>query len=113
MIFPYFKNMQLIDNIRKKYDPLAEHVRPHITLVFPFESNIERNKLKEHIETAVSGIKPFQIILGRITPSRSFENYLFLNIVEGNDQIVELHNKLYSDKIKGKRQKCRYEWVFQ
>ena len=40
MIFPEFENMEIIDNIRKKYDPLAELVRPHITLVFPFESQM-------------------------------------------------------------------------
>jgi hypothetical protein len=38
MIFPHFGNMQLIDNIRSNYDPLAEHVRPHITLVFPLKA---------------------------------------------------------------------------
>lgn len=43
MIFPKFENIKIIDEIRDKYDPLANHVRPHITLVFPFESNI-RNR---------------------------------------------------------------------
>lgn len=97
MIFPHFGNMQLIDNIRKKYDPLAEHVRPHITLVFPFESNLNTDKLKEHIENVISGIMPFDIRLSRITPSTSFGNYLFLNIIEGLNQIVELHKRLYND----------------
>ncbi len=34
MIFPEFKNMEIIDKIRNQYDPLANLVRPHITLVF-------------------------------------------------------------------------------
>lgn len=96
MIFPKFKNEHVIDAIRKKYDPLAEHVRPHITLVFPFESDIETNKLKEHIEIMISGIKPFQITLSGITPSIApVGNYLFLNIKEANAEIIELHKKLY------------------
>ncbi|MPQ44814.1 hypothetical protein [Clostridium tarantellae] len=33
------KNINVITNIRKKYDPLADLVLPHITLVFPFESD--------------------------------------------------------------------------
>ena len=96
MIFPYFKNMQLIDDIRKKYDLLAEHVRPHIILVFPFESDIDTNKLKEHIENTVSSMKQFNIALSGITPSTSFGNYLFLNVREGSNQIFEMHKGLYN-----------------
>lgn len=100
MIFPHFNNEQLIDNIRKKYDPLAEHVRPHITLVFPFESDIETDKLQNHIATMISGIKPFQITLNGITPKASIGNYLFLNIKEGNNQIIEIHKNLYKGILK-------------
>lgn len=100
MIFPHFKNEHLIDNIRKKYDPLAEHVRPHITLVFPFESDIETNKLKEHIESMILDIKSFHITLSGVTPSMSTGNYLFLNIKEGNTEIIEMHKRLYKDILK-------------
>ena len=69
MIFPHFENQQIIDNIRKKYDPLAKCVRPHISL---------------------SGI----------TPSTLAGNYLFLNVKEGNAQIVEIHKRLYKGILK-------------
>ena len=36
MIFPQFENINLINEIREKYDPLAKHVSPHISLVFTF-----------------------------------------------------------------------------
>ena len=101
MIFPHFKNEHVIDAIRKKYDPLAEHVRPHITMVFPFESDIETDKLQNHIETMVSGIKPFELTLSGITPSISpVGNYLFLNIKEGAAEIIKLHKKLYKGILK-------------
>lgn len=35
MIFPEFTNIELINQLRVKYDPLFNKVRPHITLVFP------------------------------------------------------------------------------
>lgn len=54
MIFPQFKNVNIIDDIRKKYDPLANHVRPHITLVFTFESNLTSIELKEHLKKVLS-----------------------------------------------------------
>jgi hypothetical protein len=41
IIFPQFGNdTNLIQNIRHQYDPLASKIAPHITLVFPFESEI-------------------------------------------------------------------------
>lgn len=49
MIFPQFKNINIIDEIREKYDPLSNNVRPHITLVFPFESNISKVDLQNSL----------------------------------------------------------------
>ncbi|NKF05722.1 2'-5' RNA ligase family protein [Clostridium gasigenes] len=96
MIFPKFENVKIIDGIRDKYDPLAKNVRPHITLVFPFKSDIETGDLKKHISSVVSEIKPFEVILQGITPVKSFGNYLFLGIQKGNDKIIKLHEKLYT-----------------
>ena len=45
MIFPEFRNMNVIDSIRIKYDPLTKLVRPHITLVFPFDSDMSNDEL--------------------------------------------------------------------
>lgn len=69
MIFPKFENGQIIDKVREQYDPLANHVRPHITLVFPFDSDLETNRLEEHISTVLSEITPFEIILNGVTPN--------------------------------------------
>jgi len=80
----------------EKYDPLAIHVRPYITLVFPFSSDISSDKLREHIVNALSRIKPFKIVLKGITPVQAFGNYLFLNIETGKEDIVNIHKKLYT-----------------
>lgn len=96
MIFPEFSNMSIIDEIRGKYDPLESHVRPHITLVFPFSSNIESSELKNHLKGVLSIVKPFRIVLNGITPIKSFGNYLFLNIKNGKDEIIELYRRLYT-----------------
>lgn len=96
MIFPKFENGQIIDKVREQYDPLANHVRPHITLVFPFDSDIKTTELKKHISFALSKITAFEIILNGITSTNSFGKYLFLNIQKGNDEIIELHKRLYT-----------------
>lgn len=96
MLFPKFENIKIIDEIREKYDPLASHVRPHITLVFPFKSNIETEDLREHILTVISEVNPFEVILQGITPVKSHGKYLFLGIQKGIKEIVNLHEKLYT-----------------
>lgn len=96
MIFPEFSNVSVIDEIREKYDPLAHHVRPHITLVFPFWSDISTSELRTHLEKALSELKPFRISLQGITPVQSFGNYLFLEITQGVEEIADIHNRLYT-----------------
>ncbi|MFL0269315.1 2'-5' RNA ligase family protein [Candidatus Clostridium radicumherbarum] len=110
MIFPKFNNGQIIDKIRDQCDPLANHVRPHITLVFPFDSDTKTTELKEHISTVLSNITPFEIFLNGITPTNNFGKYLFLNIQKGSEEIIEIHKRLYTgilenyfpDWLKGK-----------
>lgn len=96
MIFPTFENGQVIDKIRELYDPLASCVRPHITIVFPFDSFIETVELREHLSSVLTDIAPFEIILKGITPTNNFGKYLFLNIQKGRDEIIELHKRLYT-----------------
>ena len=67
MIFPEFKNMEIIDNIRKQYDPLAKLVKPHITLVFPFESPLSNEDLKYILDKRLDAVKPFHLTLGGIS----------------------------------------------
>jgi 2'-5' RNA ligase len=93
VFFPKFENILSIEQLRSQYDPLAEAINPHITLVFPFESDLSSNVIHTHIKHAVQGIKPFQIQLQGITGSKG--EYLFLNVKIGNDQIIELHDRLY------------------
>lgn len=95
MIFTEFTNIEKINLLRKKYDPAVNNVAPHITLVFPFESNIAASDIKKHIENNIQGIKPFKVKLQGI--SAESKNYLFLNVINGKEELTKLHNKLYTD----------------
>ncbi len=97
-IFPGFSNLHSINAIRAKYDPLADLIPPHVTLVFPFESNISTEVLEEHLHESTVGSHPFRIVLTGITGAEG--EYLFLNVKVGNDQIIQLHDKLYSGLLK-------------
>lgn len=97
MIFPKFENGYVIDNIRNKYDPLSNFVKPHITLVFPFDSNIKTQELEKHISQVLNKFKPFNMTLSGVGTNDSFKDeYLFLNVREGKEDIIKIHQKLYS-----------------
>ena len=101
MIFPEFDNMDVIDRIRSKYDPLAELVRPHVTLVFPFESDISNEKLEEILETRLQEMNCFELILGNISKQEdSFGNYLFLNVLKGSEELFKINRVLYDNEFK-------------
>ncbi len=100
MIVPQFENISVIDNIRTKYDPLSELVRPHITLVFPFESEISNDELEQLLEKRLFGINSFEITLNGFSKQRDrFSNYLFLNVTKGIDEIKNIHNIFYENEF--------------
>ncbi|MCT4613082.1 MAG: 2'-5' RNA ligase family protein [Clostridia bacterium] len=99
-IFPKFKEAELLHDIREKYDYLHKCIEPHITLVFPFESNIETNILVEDIKSTLKGYKSFKVIGKGIQGIDNYGYYLFLNIEEGSEIIKELHYSLHKGILK-------------
>lgn len=100
MIFPEFDDMEIINKIREKYDPLADLVRPHITLVFPFESPISNNELTQILEKRLTGIKPFALKLDGISKQQdAFGNYLFMEVMQGTEEIINIHDMLYANEF--------------
>lgn len=101
MIFPEFKNIEVINDIRKKYDPLADLVLPHITLVFPFDSELTNEELNLYLNENLSDIHQFKVELEGFSKQEGiYGNYLFLNVVQGMDVIKNIHDMLYKDKLK-------------
>lgn len=101
MIFPEFENIDVINDIRNKYDPLADLVLPHITLVFPFDSELTNEELNLYLKESLSAIQPFKVELkGFSKQENKYGNYLFLNVVQGMDVIKNIHDRLYNDKLK-------------
>ncbi|MGL5820944.1 MAG: 2'-5' RNA ligase family protein [Sarcina sp.] len=107
MIVPKFDNMDIINKIRRKYDPVEALVAPHITLVFPFESDLTEEEIKVHVENAIKDIKPFDIELQGIVSTESFDNLMFLDVKKGNEELEKLHESLYT----GILQKYRPKWL--
>ncbi|HCW52491.1 MAG TPA: hypothetical protein DG753_01835 [Clostridium sp.] len=97
MIFPQFDNIHEIEHIREKYDPLFYHVRPHITLVFSFESDIIAEELEMHIKSVLKDIKHFELTMNKVIKiDNSLGKYLFLLPAEGTEYIKKISSKLYT-----------------
>ena len=104
LIFPDFENIYKIQEIRKKYDELFDIIMPHITLAFPFENNISNNQLKTELLDIIKEVKPFKIKCKGIKLKRDHRintYYIFLNIVEGQEQIIKMHKQIYSKILSG------------
>lgn len=97
-IFPPESVSQKINQIRQRFDPLYTLIDPHITLVFPFESDLSESDLNNYIEHALKDMSPFQVVLQGITGTN--DGFLFLNVKVGNDPIISLHDRLYTGPLK-------------
>jgi 2'-5' RNA ligase len=85
---------QRVLDVRARFDPLAERIAPHVTLVFPFEDPINDADLEDHVRGVAGRLDRFPITLAEVTAHES--EYLFLNIKRGNDAVVQLHDALYT-----------------
>lgn len=96
MIFPQFCNQEIIDEIREKYDPLYHLVKPHITLVFPFESDMSDALLSKKLEECFKETAAFPLTLQGVSRHKDiYGNYIFLDVQSGAQEIIEIHNSLY------------------
>ncbi|PKM39428.1 MAG: 2'-5' RNA ligase [Firmicutes bacterium HGW-Firmicutes-9] len=98
VLFPKFSNIEAIQAVRERFDPLANYIAPHITLVFPFESTLSTVELKAHLRHTLAGMKQFAVSLSGVTGDFR-DGYLFLNVKQGNDNIIDLHDRLYSGAL--------------
>lgn len=90
-------SLDKIENIRQKHDPLFELIPPHITIAFPFKSDISNDELKSHILNLSRGVGKIEIEFANcITHVR---NYLFLEVERGKEQITKLHDILYTGPL--------------
>jgi 2'-5' RNA ligase len=98
VIFPRFLNPTPIHRLRSRFDPLSGEMDPHITLVFPFRSELTPHELQEHLSSVVADIEPFPVLLRGVT---GYEwEYLFLNVKQGNDALIDLHDRLYTGPLR-------------
>lgn len=100
LIFPELDDVSLIQDIREKYDELADIVPPHITLAFPFDSDITNEELDRKLKNTLSEYKEFSISLSGVSyhyDERVGVYYIYLDVTQGYDTIYEISKKIYSE----------------
>jgi 2'-5' RNA ligase len=65
--------------------------------VFPFESDLSAEQLRAHVIEAIRGLLPFPLHLQGITGHEG--EHLLLNVKRGNDELIELHDRLYTGTL--------------
>ncbi len=79
------------DAIRAEHDPLFEKVPLHLTLVFPTDVDDINDSDLTHFFAAE---KPMTVSVRGVTGSH--DNLLFLTLSRGNDNVIDLHHRLYT-----------------
>ena len=97
VVFPNPDDLRPILPFRSRWDPLAALVPPHLTLVFPFRDLIGSDDLRAHVVHVIRDVEPFPIRLSGVTASEG--EYLFLNVKQGNDALIALHDRLYTGPL--------------
>ncbi|MCL5438592.1 MAG: 2'-5' RNA ligase family protein [Patescibacteria group bacterium] len=99
-------NLEKINAFRENYDPHWNIIPPHITLVSPF-SDIPEDQIFKHLKKVTEDLKPFQIHLHGLL--KTDDHLLFLRVKEGRDEIINVHNKLYSGILSFLEQKYIFD----
>lgn len=84
----------------KKYGPHYGSVGLHITLIFPIRvpTDMKEDELISHIKNVTNKWKTFNVKIKGL--ELAWDNWLFLLIKKGNSKITQLHDELYSGKLK-------------
>lgn len=97
LMFPKFSMNNEIDIIRSQYDNLYYHIAPHISLVFPFDSQLSDEQIIEVVTEVAKQYPPFEIQLQEVSGD-SKHRYVWLVIDQGSSMLEKIHDALY-DKV--------------
>ncbi len=90
-------DIRRIQAFRKKYDPQADLIAPHITVLFPVPESVGEENLGDHLDRVLRQWQPFPIRLYGI--QRSVDDYVYLLVQEGKEKLVRLYDALYTGPV--------------
>jgi 2'-5' RNA ligase len=88
----------LVQEFRLKHDPQSKLVPPHVTVVFPFDIELDDDELTRRCQSAIKGVNRIEAKLGPISIEPN--GYVFFLLDQGREEITKIHNQLYSGPLK-------------
>jgi 2'-5' RNA ligase len=82
-------------DLRRRFDPQFNAVPSHLTLVFPHR--VGSDPLLRHVESIARVHPPFRVRLAGFAGSQNA--WLFARVTRGNDDLVALHDDLYTGML--------------
>ena len=85
---------EVVAPLREKYDPIYNLISPHVSLVFPFDSNRSLDELVLAVRSTVEGERQFKIELSSIGDFYPSDPVIFWD-VRDNPRLTDLHFRLH------------------
>ncbi len=93
--FPPFPADAGIEPFRHRFDPLADALPGHLTLVFPFATTLSSVQLAAYVKRIVGNWPPLPIVFRDV--EGLLDTFALLMVREGADAATTLHDKLYAN----------------
>ena len=97
--FPDADALGIIESVRQRYDPQVRLIAAHVTLVFAFQTPVSLGALRAHVARVAAGTSPFRVQFAGVRIGD--REYLYLDIDEGREQVIALHQQLYTGPLAG------------
>ncbi|WP_225049031.1 2'-5' RNA ligase family protein [Lacticaseibacillus kribbianus] len=98
LIFPTLTTIDAVTAVRRRHDPLAANIRPHVSLVFPFESPAPDAAIVAAVARAAAATPAFAVAFDRIGGDWA-NGYFWLAAGTGAGTLTQLHDRLYRDPV--------------
>lgn len=95
--FPESDGIEVVEDLRSRYDPQFGLIPAHITLVFPFSDDALAAQLNAIAREAMDGMGPIEMELENVAAAD--DGYIFLRVGLGKDALVGLHDSLYRGRL--------------
>jgi 2'-5' RNA ligase len=86
-------DLREVEAIRRQFDPRADEIPAHLTLVFPFRSGVSDDEVSRRVGEVAEPMAAFYATFGSVVAAD--DTYLSSPIIEGAESVVSLHRLLY------------------
>ena len=99
--FPRFRGLERVEAFRARHDPMAANIPAHLSLVFPFGTNLSRLQVETHVRRVAAQWPPVSTTFRTIRIHAN--EFVFLLASRGASSITAFHDRLYTRSLRPHR----------